>query len=99
MACHSLHEEFLDRSHRGELCPNSVPEVLEGIHVFSWEDGVLGKEPVPERVETDGGFALQRLRSCRVESVRLIRCLLSFARHSCRLLLFSTIQKWMLVAK
>ena len=97
MAYHSLHEEFLDRSHRGELCPNSVPEVLEGIHVFSWEDGVLGKEPVPERVETDGGFALQRLRSCRVESVRLVSGPLLFARHGPCLPLFPKTTKSILM--
>src|SRR5215472_17239861 len=96
MAYHSLHEEFLDRSHRGELCPNSVPEVLEGVHVFSREDSVPGKEPVPECVETDGGFALQRLWSRRVESVRLVSGPLSFARHGSCLPLFPKIAKCIL---
>ena len=44
-----------------------------------------GKEAVPERVETDGGFPLQRLWSRGVESVSTVRGLLSFARHVPRL--------------
>jgi hypothetical protein len=69
----AVREELLDRPHRREVCPNLIPEALEGICVLSWEDDVTGKEAVPDRVETDGGFPLRRLRSGGVvESVRLI---------------------------
>jgi hypothetical protein len=82
---HTIDEEFLDRPHRREVCPDLVPEVLEGIRLFSWEDDVLGKEAVPERVETDDGFALWRLWSRGVESVGPVSGFLSFARHGPRL--------------
>jgi hypothetical protein len=52
----AVHEKFLDRSHRRELCTNLVQEVFEGICVLSREDDVTGKKPVPERVEADDGF-------------------------------------------
>jgi hypothetical protein len=74
---HTIHEEFLDRSHRRADCPNPVPEVLECVRVFSWEDDVLGKEAVPERVETDDGFALRRLWS---RGVRALTRLAAFCR-------------------
>ena len=38
-----IHEEFLDRSHRRELCANLVQEVFEGIFVLSREDDVTDK--------------------------------------------------------
>src|SRR6516165_4324197 len=81
---HMIHEEFLDRPYPRAVCPNLVPEILEGVRVFSREDDVLGKEAVPASVETDGGFPLLRLWSCGVERVRLISGLLSFARHGFR---------------
>ena len=55
--------------------------ILECVRIFSWEDSVLGKQAVPERVKPDGRFALRRLWSRGVESVRLVSSLLSFARH------------------
>ena len=70
---HTIHEEFLDRSHRRADCSNPVPEVLECVRVFSWEDDVLGKEAVPERVETDDGFALRRLWSRGVRAFEELR--------------------------
>jgi hypothetical protein len=81
---HTIHEEFLDRPYRRAVCPNLVPEIIEGVRVFSWENDVLGKEPVPERVETDGGFPLRRLWSRGVEGVRPVSGLLSFDRHGSR---------------
>jgi hypothetical protein len=45
----------------------------------------VGKEAVPEGVETDGGFPLLSLWSRGAESVRLVSGLLSFARHGSRL--------------
>jgi hypothetical protein len=66
---HTIHEEFLDRPYRREVCPNLIPEILEAVRVFSWEDDVPGEEAVPKRVETDGGFPLPRLWSRGAESV------------------------------
>jgi hypothetical protein len=66
---HTVHEEFLDRPYRRVGCPNLVPEIFEGVRVFSWEDDVPGEEAVPKRVETDGGFPLPRLWSRGAESV------------------------------
>jgi hypothetical protein len=79
-----IDEEFLDRPYWRAVCPNLVPEILEGVSVFSWEDDVLGKEAVPEGVETDGGFPLLRFWSRGVERVRLVSGLLSFACHGSR---------------
>ena len=76
-----IYEKFLDRPHRREVCPNLVPEVLEGVRVLTREDDVTGKEAVPNRVETDGNFPFLSLWSRGVQSVRLVCGLLSFARH------------------
>src|SRR6516164_3489668 len=81
---HTINQEFLDRSHGRELCANSVAELLECVLVFSREDIVLGKEAVPERVETDHGFPLRCFWSGGMESVCLVSSLLSFARHGSR---------------
>ena len=78
---HSIYKKFLDRPYRREVCPNLIKEILECVPVFSWEDDVLGKEAVPERVETDEVFAVLRPWSCGVKSVRPVSGLLSFARH------------------
>jgi hypothetical protein len=58
---HTIYEKFLDRPHRREVCPDPVAEILEGVRIFSRENNVLGKEAVPERVETDGVFPFLRL--------------------------------------
>src|SRR6516225_211368 len=39
----AFHKKFLYRPDRRELCPNLFPEVLEGVRVFPWEDGVTGR--------------------------------------------------------
>ena len=36
----TIHQEFLDRSHGREVCPNPVPEILECVRIFSWEDSL-----------------------------------------------------------
>src|SRR5258708_37811883 len=78
---HTVHEKLLYRPHRREVCPNLVPEVLEGVGVLSWEDDVTGKEPVTERVQADGNLTLRRLWSRGTARVRLVRGFPSFARH------------------
>src|SRR5205814_2836315 len=81
---HAIRENLLDRPHRREICPNPVPEILEGVEVLIREHDVTGKEAVPERVETDGGFPLRRLWTRGAEGVCLVCSLLSFARHGSR---------------
>jgi hypothetical protein len=56
-----VHEKLLDRPHRREVCSNLVPKILKGVRVLSWENHITGTEPMPERVETGGGFSLWRL--------------------------------------
>jgi hypothetical protein len=83
-ADHAIREKLLDRPHRREICPNPVPEILEGVEVLIREHDVTGKEAVPQRVVTDGGFPFRRLWTCGVESVRPVCSNLSFARHGSR---------------
>src|SRR5215831_20015726 len=78
---HTIYKKFLNRPHGRKVVANLVPNVLKRVRVLSWEDDVTGKEAVTDRVETDGRFPLRCLRSCGIGSVRLIRGLLSFARH------------------
>src|SRR5215470_8448259 len=83
---YTIHQELLDRPDWQEVCSNLVPEIVEGVCVFSWKNHVLGKEAVPECVEPDGNFPFSRFWSRGVKSVRLVSGFLSFARHSSRVL-------------
>src|SRR6267142_2338113 len=78
---HSLREKLLYRPNRREVCPNLVPKVLEGVGVLAWKNDVTGEEPMPESIEADHGLPLRRLWSRGAARVRLVRGLLSFARH------------------
>jgi len=66
-----------------------LEKVLEGVRVLLRENDVTGKEPVPDRVETNDGFSIRRLWSRGAESVRPISGPLSFTRHGSQLPLIS----------
>ena len=53
---HTIYEEFLDRPHRREVCPDPVPEILEGVGVFSRENNVLGRRPCRNALKRMAAF-------------------------------------------
>src|SRR6516162_3731150 len=95
----AVNEKLLHRSHWQEVCPNLVPNVLEGVHVFSRQDDLTGEEPMPDGVEADPGFTLRRLWPHGAACVPLVRGYLSFTRHGSCFPLFPITEKCIFVVK